>query len=75
MPGIDHARSHPALTDAQTGLANRLRFDLVYNYLFLARNPGFSFTVLLVSAVEEARASTPEIRAMGQEIEFHDSRL
>jgi hypothetical protein len=39
MPGIDLSRSHPALTDAQAGLANRLRFDLVYNYLFLARKP------------------------------------
>ena len=69
MPDIDHARSHPALTDAQTGLANRLHFDLVYNYLFLAGNRGFSFTVLLVSAGSEERASTPEIRSLGQAIE------
>ena len=27
----DLARAHPALTDAQTGLANGLHFDLVYN--------------------------------------------
>jgi hypothetical protein len=62
MPGIDHARSHPALTNAQTGRANRLHFDLVYKYLSLAGNGGFSFTVLLVAAGSEECASTPEIR-------------
>ena len=62
MPGIDHARSHPALTNAQTGRANRLHFDLVHKYLSLAGNGGFSFTVLLVAAGSEECASTPEIR-------------
>jgi GGDEF domain-containing protein len=62
------ARSHPALTDAQTGLANRLHFDLVYNYLFDAGDRGLPFTVMLVSAGAE---SSPEekVRQIGQAIE------
>lgn len=50
MFGTEHARNHPALTDTETGLANGLHFDLVYNYLFLAGNRGLPFTVMLVSA-------------------------
>ncbi len=62
------ARSHPALTDAQTGLANRLHFDLVYNYLFEAGDRGLPFTVMLVSAGAEG-GDEDEIRRIGQAIE------
>jgi GGDEF domain-containing protein len=45
----EHAIGHPALTDAETGLANGLHFDLVYSYLFAAGDRGLSFTVMLLS--------------------------
>lgn len=67
--GREYAASHPALTDAQTGLANRLHFDLVYNYLFEAGNRGMPFTVMLVSAGMSESASDEEIRTLGQAIE------
>lgn len=41
--------THPALTDPETGLANRLHFELVYNYLFTAGARGMAFTVMLVA--------------------------
>jgi GGDEF domain-containing protein len=65
----DYARSHPALTDAQTGLANRLHFELVYDYLFEAGDRGMPFTVLLVSSGAEEGAPAEEIRKLGQSIE------
>ena len=39
---------HPALTDAHTGLANRLHFELVYSYLFHAGDRGVALTVMLL---------------------------
>lgn len=65
----DYARSHPALTDAQTGLANRLHFELVYNYLFDAGNRGLPFSVMLVSTGSEDGADAAQVRAVGQAIE------
>ena len=65
----DYARSHPALTDAQTGLANRLNFELVYNYLFEAGNRGLAFSVMLVSTDSEVGAAASDVRAVGQAIE------
>jgi len=65
----EFARSHPALTDAQTGLANRLHFELVYNYLFEAGNRGLPFTVMLVSAGLGEGATEEQIRALGRAIE------
>ena len=65
----DYARSHPALTDTQTGLANRLHFELVYNYLFEAGNRGLPFSVMLVSTSSEDGAPAPDVRAVGQAIE------
>lgn len=65
----DYARSHPALTDAQTGLANRLHFELVYNYLFEAGNRGMPFSVMLVSTGSEDGADAAHVRAVGQAIE------
>lgn len=50
MSGSDRARNHPALRDEVTGLANRLQFDLVYDYLYLAGQRGLSFTVMIASS-------------------------
>lgn len=38
------------MTDPETGLANRLHFELVYRYIFLAGDRGVAFTVMLISA-------------------------
>ncbi len=67
MTGIDQVQSHPALTDVQTGLANSLHFDLVYNYLFEAGNRGLPFTVMLVTAGAEG-SHIEVIRDLGQRI-------
>jgi GGDEF domain-containing protein len=64
----DLARAHPALTDARTGLANSLHFDLVYNYLFDAGDRGLPFTVMLVSAGADDTAPPDLIRDIGQAI-------
>lgn len=64
-----YARSHPALTDVQTGLANRLHFDLVYSYLFEAGDRGLPFTVMLVSAGVEESIASDKIRKVGEAIE------
>lgn len=64
-----YARSHPALTDVQTGLANRLHFDLVYSYLFEAGDRGLPFTVMLVSADMDESTSPDHVRKVGQAIE------
>jgi GGDEF domain-containing protein len=63
------ARAHPALNDAQTGLANGLHFDLVYNYLFNAGDRGLPFTVMLVSAGVDEHTPADTIRDVGQAIE------
>ena len=63
------ARAHPALTDAQTGFANSLHFDLVYNYLFSAGDRGLPFTVMLVSTGADEHTPPEKIRDMGQTIE------
>lgn len=66
----DHdVRSHPALTDEQTGLANRLHFDLVYHYIFEAGDRGMPFTVMLVSAGTGEDTKIGEVRALGKAIE------
>lgn len=64
-----YARSHPALTDVQTGLANRLHFDLVYSYLFEAGDRGLPFTVMLVSAGTDEGTSPDRVRKVGEAIE------
>jgi GGDEF domain-containing protein len=63
----DYARSHPALIDAHSGLANRLHFELVYNYLFEAGSRGLPFTVMLVST--GANSPVDQARAHGKAIE------
>lgn len=75
MLGSGHAdalwevKAHPALTDAETGLATRLRFELVYSYLFQAGNRGTPFMVLLVSTGSTEDASNEEIKTLGQAVE------
>lgn len=64
-----YARSHPALVDVQTGLANRLHFDLVYDYLFEAGDRGMPFTVMLVSAGPDEGISSEVIRAVGEAVQ------
>lgn len=64
-----YARSHPALFDAQTGLANRLHFDLVYDYVFDAGDRGLPFTVMLVSAGADADTPARTIRELGEAVE------
>lgn len=46
--GREDVAGHPALTDAGTGLANRLHFELVYHYMFQAGDRGMAFTIMLV---------------------------
>ena len=71
MLARDHAQGralvadHPALTDAETGLANRLHFELVYGYLFEAGDRGMTFTVMLVSTGNPSRS---ELRDIGQAV-------
>lgn len=64
-----YARSHPALIDGQTGLANRLHFDLVYDYMFEAGDRGMPFTVMLVSAGADERTPSKSIRELGEAVE------
>jgi GGDEF domain-containing protein len=68
------ARAHPALTDPQTGLANGLHFDLVYNYLFNAGDRGLPFTVMLVSAGADETTPEERIRAIGHAVEATSRR-
>lgn len=49
MLGREHAIGHPALTDEETGLANRLHFELVYSYLFNGADRGVPLTLMLLS--------------------------
>lgn len=64
-----YARSHPALVDPQTGLANRLHFDLVYDYMFEAGDRGMPFTVMLVSAGADEHTPPKTIRQLGEAVE------
>jgi len=67
MLGREHAIGHPALTEEQTGLANRLHFELVYSYLFEGADRGVPLTLLLLSTP----ASTPDLlRALGEKIQL-----
>ncbi|MGE0160470.1 MAG: diguanylate cyclase [Gemmatimonadales bacterium] len=62
------AIAHPALTDAETGLANGLHFDLVYSYLFAAGDRGLAFTVMLLSVGAPDSSSKDRPKAIGQKI-------
>lgn len=66
MLGREHAIGHPALTDEQTGLANRLQFELVYSYLFEGADRGVPLTLLLLTTPEP---SLDTIRALGERIQ------
>ena len=75
MLGSGHAdalwevKAHPALTDAETGLATRLRFELVYTYLFRAGNRGTPFMVMQISTGLAEDASNDDIRTLGRAVE------
>ena len=49
MQGKELAMGHPALTDSLTGLANRLHFEVVFDYLFQAADRGVPMALMLVS--------------------------
>lgn len=66
MSGSDRARNHPALMDEGTGLANRLQFDLVYDYLYLAGQRGLSFTVLVASTGVDDAAGPDAVRTVAR---------
>lgn len=67
--GREHAIGHPAITDSQTGLANRLHFELVYSYLFAAGNRGLTFTVMLLSIGEPDSVPEGRLRSVGERIQ------
>ena len=68
-PGGDiDVRSHPALTDERTGLANRLHFDLVYHYIFEAGDRGVLFTVMLVSTGFDRDEREVDVRELGRTV-------
>ncbi|MEX2465997.1 MAG: diguanylate cyclase [Gemmatimonadota bacterium] len=66
--GREEVLGHPALTDPQTGLANRLHFELVYRYLFAAGDRGMAFTIMLLSIGGAGEDDPDGLRAIGQTI-------
>jgi GGDEF domain-containing protein len=68
MLGSEQAKSHPALIDAPTGLANGLHFELVYTYMFDAGNRGLPFTVMLISVGFGDEGKMDQISSIGQTI-------
>ncbi len=48
MPETVGLTPHPALTDEETGLPNRLHFDTVFEVVFAAARRGIPLTLLLV---------------------------
>jgi diguanylate cyclase (GGDEF)-like protein len=71
MLGREHAVGHPALTDQETGLANRLHFELVYRYLFGAGDRGVALTVMLlhVAGVDSGHPDAELLRAIGERLQ------
>jgi GGDEF domain-containing protein len=67
--GTEHSIGHPAITDSQTGLANRLHFELVYTYLFSGGTRGLTFTVLLLSVGGPDAVPENRLRALGERIQ------
>ena len=68
--GRKHVFGHPALTDSHTGLASRLHFELVCNYLFEAGGRGVAFSLMLLSAGQPDLESTSleRLRLLGEKI-------
>lgn len=66
--GREPATGHPALTDSVTGLANRLHFELVYRYLFLAGDRGMAFAVLLLTVDGAPAEDEATLRAVGEAV-------
>ncbi len=48
MNDTEGSRGHPALTDDQTGLPNRLHFDTVFEVIFATGSRGVPVTILLL---------------------------
>jgi diguanylate cyclase (GGDEF)-like protein len=67
--GAEHTIGHPAVTDSQTGLANRLHFELVYSYLFAGGNRGLTFTVMLLSIGGPDAIPEKRLRLVGERIQ------
>lgn len=66
MLGREHAVGHPVLTDEETGLGNRLLFELVYSYLFQAADRGVPVTLMLLTAGAPDRDT---LRALGERVQ------
>jgi len=66
MLGREHAVGHPVLTDDDTGLGNRLHFELVYSYLFQGADRGVPLTLLLLSTPAPDRDT---LRALGERVQ------
>jgi diguanylate cyclase (GGDEF)-like protein len=48
MTEIDGRAGHPALTDSQTGLPNKLHWDTVFGVIFAAADRGIPLTLILL---------------------------
>jgi len=66
MLGREHAVGHPALTDQDTGLANRLHFELVYSYLFHGADRGVPLTLMILST---ASPGEKLLQALGERMQ------
>ncbi len=66
MLGRELAVGHPVLTDEDTGLGNRLLFDLVYGYLFQAADRGVPVTLLLLTTPAVDRDT---LRVLGERVQ------
>ena len=48
MTDMTESKGHPALTDAQTGLPNKLHWDTVFSVIFAAGSRGIPLTLILL---------------------------
>ena len=48
MTDMTESKGHPALTDAQTGLPNKLHWDTVFGVIFAAGSRGIPLTLILL---------------------------
>jgi GGDEF domain-containing protein len=66
MLGREHAIGHPVLTDSNTGLANRLHFELVFSYVFHGAGRGVPLTLVLAST---SVTDHEGLRALGEKFQ------